>query len=177
MPRDLHGRGFRHAQGWQEWTRSDQWSSHPLRLTPDAVATLTLNGAQAVAFVEVDLASMTQTVLKQKVARYLAYADDLAWQDRYPYCPPMLLLTTTATRAVSFLRAAGQVIAKNRQRIDGNDRAAMLVVAACGLVRDPTRAAPEPCWALPDSSTADLTLAEILAERGRGEGCLRRVAV
>jgi hypothetical protein len=53
------------------------------------------NGADAVAFVEVELASMTQTVLKQKVLRYLAYADDLAWQDRYPYCPPMLLLTTT----------------------------------------------------------------------------------
>ena len=107
--------------GWQEWERVGRWSSHPSRLTPDAVATFRFDGAEAVAFVEVDLASMTQTVLKQKVARYLAYADDLAWQGRYPYCPPMLLLTTTQTRAVSFLRAAGQVIAKHRSTTDPQD--------------------------------------------------------
>ena len=151
--------------GWQEWTRTDRWSSHPSRLTPDAVATFAFDGAEAVAFVEVDLASMTQTVLKQKVARYLAYADDLAWQDRHPYCPPMLLLTTTQTRAVSFLRAAGQVIAKHRSTTDPQDRAAMLVVAACGLVRLPGSAVGEPRWALPDDSAPDLTFGEILAER------------
>ncbi len=151
--------------GWQEWTRVGRWSSHPSRLTPDAVSTFTYDGAEAVAFVEVDLASMTQTVLKQKVARYLAYADDLAWQDRHPYCPPMLLLTTTQTRAVSFLRAAGQVIEKHRRSADPHDRAATLVVAACGLVRDPGNAVAQVCWGLPDDSVADLTLAEVLVER------------
>jgi hypothetical protein len=155
--------------GWQEWSRSDRWSSHPLRLTPDAVATFTVDGGEAVAFVEVDLASMTQTVLKQKVARYLAYADDLAWQDHHPYCPPMLLLTTTATRAISFLRAAGQVLAKYQLRADANDPAATLVVTACGLVREPDRAVDEACWALSDDSAADLTLAEILAERAEAK--------
>jgi hypothetical protein len=108
---------------------------------------------------------MTQTVLKQKVARYLAYADDLAWQDRHPYCPPMLLLTTTQARAVSFLTAARQVVAKHRRSADPQDRAATLVVAACGLVRDPGDAVAQVCWGLPDDSAADLTLAEILAER------------
>src|SRR5690606_36483171 len=50
--------------GWQEWVRSGRWSSHPSRLTPDALATLTLpDGGEAVVFIEVDLASMTQTVL------------------------------------------------------------------------------------------------------------------
>jgi hypothetical protein len=155
--------------GWQEWTRTGRWSSHPLRLTPDAVATLSVDGRQSAAFVEVDLASMTQTILKQKVARYLAYAEDLAWQDRYPYCPPMLLLTTTATRAASFVRVAGQVISKHRQRLEGTDPAAMLVVAACGLVRDPARAVIEPCWALSEAAVADLTLAEILAERAEAK--------
>jgi hypothetical protein len=151
--------------GWQEWERVGRWSSHPSRLTPDAVATFSFDGGKAVAFVEVDLASMTQTVLKQKVARYLAYADDLAWQERYPYCPPMLLLTTTQTRAVSFLRAAGQVIAKHQSTTDPQDRAAVLVVAACGLVRDLGPSVGEPRWALSDDSTPDLTFAEILTER------------
>jgi hypothetical protein len=153
--------------GWQEWTRSDNWTSHPSRLTPDAVATFSVDGAAAVAFVEVDLASMTQTVLRQKVARYLAYAKDLVWQDRFRYCPPMLLLTTTSTRAVGFLRAAGQVIAKFRSNADPQDRAAGLVVAAGGLVRAPGPAVVEACWALADGSTAGLTLAEILAERAK----------
>jgi hypothetical protein len=53
-------------------------------------------------FVEVDLASMTQTLLKRKVARYLDYAADGAWEGTFPHCPPLLLLTTTPTRAATF---------------------------------------------------------------------------
>ncbi|HZN72888.1 MAG TPA: replication-relaxation family protein [Micromonosporaceae bacterium] len=67
---------------WQEWDRASAWSTHPYRLTPDAAATLTVDGANVAVFIEVDLASMTQTLLKQKVARYLAYADDRAWEGR-----------------------------------------------------------------------------------------------
>jgi len=133
-------------------------------VTPDAVATVRFDGTEVVAFIEVDLASMTQTLLKQKVSRYLAYSDDLAWQDRYPYCPPLLPFTTTATRAATFTRAAGHVLAQDRGRRDCNHPAAALVVAACGHVRDPGNAITEPCWALPDA-TADLTISEILAER------------
>jgi hypothetical protein len=151
--------------GWQEWERQSAWSSHVHRLTPDSVGTVRVDGSEVVVFVEVDLASMTQTVLKQKVARYLAYAADRAWEGRHPHCPPMLLLTTTATRAASFVHAAGQVIARHERSADIRDRAAALVIAACGLVRNPARAVVEPCWSLPDASVAELTLAELLAER------------
>ncbi|HZN74516.1 MAG TPA: replication-relaxation family protein [Micromonosporaceae bacterium] len=150
---------------WQEWDRVSAWSTHPYRLTPDAAATLTVDGAACVVFIEVDLASMTQTLLKQKVARYLAYADDRAWEGRHPHCPPMLLLTTTATRAASFIRAAGPILARQGQTIDASDPAAALVVAACGLVRDPARAITEACWSQPDTAAAELTLAELLSER------------
>jgi DNA-binding transcriptional ArsR family regulator len=92
--------------GWQEWDGTGAWSRR-YRVTPDAVAQVMLPGAgSAVVFVEVDLASMTQTLLKQKVARYLAYAADRAWHGMHPHCPPLLLLTTTATRAATFVRAA-----------------------------------------------------------------------
>jgi hypothetical protein len=149
--------------GWQEWTRVGRWTSHPSRLTPDAVVTLTVDGADVAAFVEVDLASMTQTLLKQKVIRYAAYAADQAWADRHPGCPPMLLLTTTPTRAATFARAASQVL--RRAVLDSNDPAATLVIAACGLVRDPARAVAEPCWSVAEPGAAELTLAELLAER------------
>lgn len=149
--------------GWQEWERPGLWSSHRYRLTPDAVARFTLPGASnVVAFVEVDLASMTQTLLKQKLARYVAYADDRAWEGVYPHCPPLLLFTTTATRAATFARTAAQVVGR---RFEPDDPAAELVVAACGLVRDPARAVVEPCWMLPETAAAELTLEESLVER------------
>ena len=66
---------------------------------------------QTAAFIEVDLASMTQTLHKQKVARYLAYAADQVWVDRFRHCPPMLMITTTATRAATFARVGGQILA------------------------------------------------------------------
>jgi hypothetical protein len=135
----------------------------PLRLTPDAVARITLPGAaNVVTFIEVDLATMTQTLLRQKLARYLAYAEDRAWEGVYPHCPPLLLLTTTATRAATFARTATRVIGKPSAP---DDPAAGLVVAACRLVREPARAVFEPCWVLPEAAAAELTLAEILADR------------
>jgi DNA-binding transcriptional ArsR family regulator len=145
--------------GWQEWQHSGRYGSHPSRLTPDAVATLRLRGADdgdVLAFVEVDLASMTQTLLKQKVARYAAYAADRAWEGRHAHCPPMLLFTTTPTRAATFVRAAGEVLRQARESFEANDPAATLVVAACGLVREPARAVTEPCWQPPDSAAAEL---------------------
>jgi hypothetical protein len=103
------------------------------------------DGSPAVAFIEVDLASMTQTLLKEKVARYLAYAADRAWEGIHPYCPPMLLLTTTATRAATFTRAAGQLITQHEDRLPFEDPADVLVVAAGGHVHNPARAITEAC--------------------------------
>ncbi len=148
--------------GWQEWDGGTYWTRRN-RLTPDAVARVRMSGSgSAAAFVEVDLASMTQTMLRQKVARYLQYAADRAWDGVYPHCPPLLLLTTTPTRAATFVRAAGRLL--DQQRFAVEDPAAAVVVAACGLVRQPARAITEPCWMLPETST-ELTLAELLAER------------
>jgi len=151
--------------GWQEWEAGTYWSRR-YRLTPDAVAQVRMpDGSPAVAFIEVDLATMTQTLLKEKVARYLAYAADRAWEGVHPYCPPMLLLTTTATRAATFARAAGQLIAQHEDRLPFEDPTDVLVVAACGLVHDPARAITESCWKVPEAAATELTLAELLSER------------
>jgi DNA-binding transcriptional ArsR family regulator len=150
---------------WQEWEAGAYWSRR-YRLTPDAVAHVKMpDGSPAVAFIEVDLASMTQTLLKEKVARYLAYAADRAWEGIHPYCPPMLLLTTTATRAATFVRAAGQLIAQHDDRLPFEDPADVLVVAACGHVHNPARATTEACWKVPEAAATELTLGELLSER------------
>lgn len=57
------------------------------------------------------------------------------------------------------------MISKHQSKTATQDEAAVLVVAACGLVREPGPAVGEPRWALSDGSAPDLTLAEILAER------------
>jgi hypothetical protein len=151
--------------GWQEWEAGTYWSRR-YRLTPDAVAQVRMpGGSPAVAFIEVDLASMTQTLLKEKVARYLAYAADRTWQGIHPYCPPLLLLTTTATRAATFVRAAGQLIDQYERTLPFDDPADVLVVAACGHVHDPARVVIEACWKVPEAAAAELTLSELLSER------------
>jgi hypothetical protein len=109
--------------------------------------------------------------MQPKVARYLAYAEDRAWAGRHPHCPPLPLLTTTASRAATFVRAAGRLLAgQDRPRYGRRGRpeiarAEALVVAACGLLRDPARAVGGLCWMLPDPAAAELSLAELLAER------------
>lgn len=158
--------------GWQQWQPAGGYGRR--RLTPDAVAHLQLVDehdptATAAVFIEVDLASMTQVLLKQKGARYLAYAADRAWQGQHPHCPPLLLLTTTASRAATFLRGAGPMLAgQDRPGYRGDAdvvHAEALVVAACGLVRQPARAVVELCWAQTDPAAAEVSLAELLAER------------
>jgi DNA-binding transcriptional ArsR family regulator len=145
--------------GWQEWEAPGGYAGRLRRLTPDGVLHARVAGAgDAAAFVEVDLASMPQTLLREKVSRYLTYAADRAWEGLHPHCPPLLLLTTTETRAATFVRTA-------RRLVDGDPDGDGLVVVACGLVRDPGRAVVEACWKLPDPAEAELTLAELLAER------------
>ena len=96
-----------------EWRREEaaweEWSTLGKRhcVAPDALVVLRLDVdgevADAHAFVEVDMGTMTQRRLAAKVARYLAYAKDRAWEGRHPHCPALLVLTTSEERATTFL--------------------------------------------------------------------------
>ncbi|MDG4749918.1 replication-relaxation family protein [Micromonospora sp. WMMD718] len=164
--------------GWQPWEgRTSAWGSATTKqLTPDAVyEALLADGRPTAAFIEVDLASMTQTQLKAKLDRYRAYARDEAWRGRFPHCPPLLLLTTTAHRAVTFTRNAARHLGESssaprygRRLVDDFDLIdahGRLVVAATGLVRDPSRAVTEHVWTLTDPEAAEVTLTALLTER------------
>ncbi|WP_425518064.1 replication-relaxation family protein [Polymorphospora rubra] len=171
------GTGGWTGPGWQEWNARHGYGSRRRRITPDAVALVDVDHAgvvgTAAVFIEVDLASMTQVLLREKVGRYLAYAADRAWDGVWPNCPPLLLLTTTASRAATFVAAAGKMLAASRRGNvvyggqAGRDIAAAeaLVVAACGLVRDPDTAAGDVVWMLPQEEATLVSLPELLAER------------
>jgi hypothetical protein len=164
--------------GWQEWTSGPGGQGEARLLTPDAVLTVELPAGTAAAFIEVDLATMSQTKLRAKVGRYLTYADDRAWAGVLPHCPPLLLLTTTVGRAQNWIRLAGKLVDAHRRGrgLDyrfahrgraGRDvaHAEQLVIAACGLVRDPATAVTDAVWMLSEDAAADVTFAELLGER------------
>ncbi|MFI6759454.1 replication-relaxation family protein [Micromonospora sp. NPDC050417] len=163
--------------GWQEWEGpTSAWgSSTTKRLTPDAVYEAVLaDGQGTAAFIEVDLASMTQTQLKAKLDRYRAYTRDQAWHGRFPHCPPLLLFTTTGHRAVTFTRNAAKLLQEEKPSryvrrlvsdFDLISEHGRLTVTANGLVRDPAHAVTEPVWNLTDPDAAETTLTEILTER------------
>ena len=161
--------------GWQEWEPPAGLygdAGRSKRLTPDAVLHARVAHAgvagDAVAFLEIDLATMTQTQLREKLSRYQGYAAAGAWRGTFPHCPPMLLLTTTPARATTYIRGARRTLTGGRGPAGyrgADPDADRLVVAACGLVRDPGRAVTEAVWLLDDEATAEVSLAELLAGR------------
>jgi len=165
--------------GWQEWeTTRPGYGARLRRLTPDGAMLVDVDhddvAGTAAAWVEVDLATMSQAVLREKVTRYLAYATDRAWVGRWPHCPPLLLLTTTEARAATFIAAAGRQLAAARRGnlVYGGQAgrdiadADALVIAACALVRTPAAAVTgDPVWLLPGDPPARVSLAHLLAGR------------
>lgn len=130
--------------------------------------------------IEVDLASMTQTQMRQKLSHYQAYHTDRAWEDAgFASCPPMLLFTSTASRAINFMRISSKPLATqpppSRWYVFASsdtaalDKADQLMVAACGLVHQPAEAIGGLCWTLPDQHAAEVTLADILTSRARAQ--------
>jgi hypothetical protein len=174
--------------GWHTWRHGGA----DVTLSPDAILSADLAAppgpaaggpvGETVAFVEVDLATMSQSKLREKVSRYLAYAEDREWDGRWPHCPPLLLVTTTEARAATFVRAAARIAAAARRgrgldyRFRGYGRAGRdvaeaerLVIAACGHVRAPQAAIADRVWLLApvdaDDEPATVGLAELLGER------------
>lgn len=75
-------------------------------IAPDALIEITDTDGQALlAFVELDMGTMSHRRLKQKASGYGDYAKAGAWRERHPFCPALLLVTTTEARARSFLAA------------------------------------------------------------------------
>jgi hypothetical protein len=58
---------------------------------------------------------MSHARLKTKAAGYAAYAGNASWTERHPFCPCLLFLTTTETRAVAFLKLLNGLLDKHRR--------------------------------------------------------------
>jgi hypothetical protein len=125
-------------------------------LAPDALIHLREeSGRGLLAFVELDMGTMSHARLKTKASGYAAYAAEAAWTERHPFCPCLLFLTTTEPRALAFLKLLNGLLDKQGRGNYYNRRRGYydwFAAAACPHAREPGRALAETCW-------DDLTLA------------------
>jgi Replication-relaxation len=115
-------------------------------LAPDALVELQDgDGGELLAFVELDLGTMSRPRLRTKAAGYVAYVHEQAWARRHPFCPAMLFVTTGETRALAFLKLlASELDRLGRWRRDALE--CWFAAAACAHVHDLDRAVSERCW-------------------------------
>lgn len=109
------------------------------------------------AFVELDMGSMSHRRLAQKAAGYADYAQAKAWQQRHPFCPALLFITTTERRARSFLAAMRKQ----------TGRRSLLLTCACDLARELERCAVDQRWFLDDEGEGMTDLLGALTEARR----------
>lgn len=119
-------------------------------LAPDALIELhDVQGLGLLAFMELDLGTMSHARLKVKAGAYAAYAAQAAWTERYDFCPCLLFLTTTEARAIAFLKTLAALLQKAGRGGFYYNRAANVswfAAGACAMAREPHRALSEPCW-------------------------------
>jgi Replication-relaxation len=118
-------------------------------LAPDALVHLKdEDGRGLLAFLELDMGTMSHARLKTKAAGYAAYASQAAWTERHAFCPCLLFLTTTEARALAFLKI---LTAQLDRQGRGNYYSRRyyfewFAAAACDHAADPERALVEACW-------------------------------
>jgi Replication-relaxation len=132
------------------------WATRKKRaIAPDAFIEIAdADGRGLLAFVELDLGTMSRRRLKQKAAGYAEYAKAEAWRERHRFCPALLFVTTTEQRARSFL------VAMRREL----ERDGLLLTCACDLARLPARYATEARWLIDEENEQGLDLLAVLRE-------------
>lgn len=126
-------------------------------IAPDLFIEIEDQDGSLTAFVELDMGSMSHRRLAQKAAGYADYARAKAWQQRHPFCPALLFITTTESRARSFLAAMRRHVG----------RESLLLTCACDLARELERCAVEERWLLDDEDKGMTDLLGALMEARR----------
>jgi hypothetical protein len=127
-------------------------------LAPDALIHLHDDtGRGLLAFVELDLGTMSHARLKTKAAGYAAYAAQAAWTGSHPFCPCLLFLTTNETRAVAFLKLLNGLLDSIAATAPASTATGAAAAPLPGSRRAPARTPANP--SAPSSSDAGTTSA------------------
>ncbi len=135
------------------------WASRDKRaIAPDAFIEIAdADGGSLLAFVELDMGTMSHRRLKQKATGYAEYARAEAWRERHRFCPALLFITTTEKRARSFLAAMRREL----------ERDALFLTCACDLARRLRHCATESRWLIDDQDDRAVDLLAALREARR----------
>ncbi len=126
-------------------------------IAPDAFVEIAEADERALlAFVELDMGTMSHRRLKQKAAGYAEYAKAEAWRERHRFCPTLLFVTTTEKRARSFLAAMRRELERDA-----------LLTCACDLARRLERCATEARWLIAEADEQGVDLLTALREARR----------
>ena len=172
----LHLHEFKREGEARELFRAD---GRERALAPDALVHLhDDSGRGLLAFVELDLGTMSHARLKTKATGYAAYAAQAAWTDRHPFCPCLLFLTTTEARAVAFLKLLNGLLDKHRRYSSSyyGERGGNLswfATGACAHAREPERSLTERCWDDRSLAGGGLTLSDCLNNARRAYDATR----
>src|SRR5665811_517296 len=127
-------------------------------IAPDAFVEIAdADEGSLLAFVELDMGTMSHRRLKQKAAGYAEYAKAEAWREHHRFCPALLFVTTTEKRARSFLAAMRKELG----------REALLLTCACDLARRLEGCATEARWLTDDEGEQAVDLLAALREARR----------
>lgn len=135
-------------------------------LAPDALVHLhDDSGRGLLAFVELDMGTMSHARLKTKATGYATYAAQAAWTESHPFCPCLLFLTTTESRAVAFLKLLNGLLDKQgRGNYYRRHYFSWFAAAACAHAREPERLLAEACWDDLALAGGGLTLSDCLSK-------------
>ena len=157
----LHLHEFKREGEAREVFRAD---GRERALAPDALIHLhDESGRGLLAFIELDMGTMSHARLKTKAAGYAAYAAQAAWAESHPFCPCLLFLTTTEPRAIAFLKLLnGLLDNQGRGNYYRRHYFTWFAAAACAHAHEPERMLAEACWDDLALAGGGLTLSDCL---------------
>ena len=127
-------------------------------IAPDAFIEITdASGRQLLAFLELDMGTMSHRQLKKKAGGYADYARANAWRERHRFCPALLFITTTEKRADSFLSMMHRDLGRD----------ALLLTCVCDLARRLKLCATAPRWRIDPQGGEAVDLLAVLKEARR----------
>jgi hypothetical protein len=152
------------------------------RRSSDAFVLIRKGEAEYHTMVEIDRGTMSIPRLGRKLSLYLAWAASGVWQERHPYLPALLVLTTTPRRVEQIVAKAEErcrTEARTTPTHPGLMRIQGLVVAATDAVERPEAAVADPAWTS-RGRVEGLRLADLIRgpwDRWRAEMTERRADV
>jgi hypothetical protein len=144
LPDGLKLTGFEREAEARETFRGYEGKEHAV--APDACIQIEeADGRVLIALVELDLGTMSARQLKAKAEGYGEYVEREGWRQRNSYCPPLLFITPSETRARSCLATCRRTVDRSR-----------MLVAATGSARDIGRSLVAREWLAGEKEGVDL---------------------